>query len=249
MKMKKHSIILAVAGLMACVPSMHAAVIGFEGIGGADETRWHQFHNGSPGNPGLGIADTYSGYAWGFGDAPGKGNAIFNADNTERGWAISHRENANSGGWPAPNGVSGNYYAANANGSISLWIDFREAVTFLGGDFSWLSPSGSQNSALNASTIQLFGYADAGTGIGDELHSSGVMALDDTLTTLSVNFTDVRYLEIRSDRGNSWFAVDNLQVGASAVPEPSGALGLGLFLAAPLCFRHRRGFRRSSSSS
>jgi len=224
-------IALAATSFLGSPAPANAAVVGFEGIPGADNQQWYLFSS-------LGVAHTYAGFRWGYGTDPGPANANFVDPG---GWALSHINNQGSDGWPAPNGVTGNYYASNANGIISLWIDFQEAVTFTSGEFSWLTPTNPPGP--NSSTIQLFGYADSAGNIGSELHSSAVTGLNETLTELSANFTNIRFLEIRSNSGDTWFAVDNLQIGdpdISPIPEPGSTLALGLLLASALGLRHRR---------
>ncbi|MFC7048333.1 PEP-CTERM sorting domain-containing protein [Emcibacter nanhaiensis] len=166
----------------------------------------------------LGISDSYYGYEWGFGTSPG----VANFANAPTGWALATLSDPAITGLPAPAGVSGTAYAWNASGPQSLWIDFKGLVDFTLGRFAKASP----DYLWNATTLQLFGY-DAGM---NEIVSSSVFDLTDTLETHIFNFEDIQFLEIRANDTDWFYAVDYLVINQNEVSEPAALalLGLGL---------------------
>ena len=64
------------------------------------------------------------------------------------------------------------------------------------------------------------------------ISSSSVLNLTHSMETLTANFSNVAYLEIRSDRDKSWFSVDQLVLNENvSVPEGGttfAMLGVGL---------------------
>ena len=185
----------------------HALVIDFE-----DLTTRNNFNA-------LGIIDTYQGFEWGFGTSPGVAGRTF--VNTSIGWASATV--TDPGVAPAPTGVGGESYAWNWGGPQSLWIDFKSPTNFIGGDFAVLSST----FGSNASTLQLFTYDSTDKLVG----ASAILNLTDTFQSLSANFTNVRYLELRANTQTAWFSIDNLVVDQAQVPEPTTLVLMALGLA------------------
>lgn len=200
-----------VAMILAAGPAS-GAVIGFEDLTpGPPNTGQSSFNL-------LGVINSYQGFGWGSARAGGWNSRRFIA--TDEGWGISSAnppENHN------PSGITGNVYAWTYHGVQSLWIDFRGVQSVNSVELSQLNPP-------SANTVQAFGY-DA---LGNEIMSSGIFSLTTTFQRFSLGFSGVSFLELRSDRNNSWFAVDQLDIGSSGpgpnpVPEPGmlGLFGLG----------------------
>jgi hypothetical protein len=202
----------------------HAGTIGFE-----DLTTRNNFMA-------LGIIDTYQGFEWGYGSTGGVSNRTFVNGNI--GWASATRSSPLDSN-TATEGMSGSTYAWNWNGVQSLWIDFRALTHVNSIDLaqSYLPASGM--GAYSASTIQLFGY-----GADDTLlNTSAVFSLGSQFKTLTADFNDVRYLEIRSDANMKWFQLDQLVIGQATndVPEPASlALALTAVVGVGIASRHRR---------
>ena len=188
--------------------SANASIIDFE-----DLTTRNNFNA-------LGVIDNYQGFEWGYGTSAGLGGRTFT--NTSTGWASA--TSSQEAVAPEPNNLGGSSYAWNWNGAQSLWIDFRSLTNFSGGDFAILSSA----YGGNASTVQLFGYDAVDSLVG----ASSILNLNDTFTTLSANFSDIQYLEIRANSNGKWFSIDNLVIDESvSVPEPASIALLSLGLA------------------
>ena len=158
----------------------------------------------------LGILNSYQGFEWGYGLEGGIGGPDGRTfiDNSN-GWASA--TTANPALAPAPSGINGTSYAWNAFAPESLWIDFRTPTTFNSADFAVLSPG----YGANASIIQLFAYDASDVLLG----TSNVLSISDTMQTLTADFVDIRYLEIRTNDHNH-FTVDNLRINESVTPSP-----------------------------
>ena len=158
----------------------------------------------------LGIGNTYLGNVW----------SASGGD-----WGVC---DANCFGDQSLRAHSGSAYAWSYSGPQSLTIQFAGATRFTGGYFAgqFLNRGG-----FNASTIELLGYDASNALVG----STAAIAIgDSSWRFIAADFSNVSRLDIRSDRAGSWFAVDDLQVGATSVPEPASValFGLGLLGAA-----------------
>lgn len=158
----------------------------------------------------LGIANSYQGNVW---TAPGGD------------WGIC---DTNCFGDQSLRAHSGNAYAWSFSGPRSLKVQFSTATAFTGGYFAgqFLNRGG-----YNSLTIDLFGY-DANNNL---VGSTGAISIQDSnWSFIAANFSNISSLEIRSDRSGSWFAIDDLQFGATSVPEPTSValFALGLFVVA-----------------
>lgn len=156
----------------------------------------------------LGVANTYEGNVW---TASGNGN-----------WGIC---DTNCFGDQSLRAHSGSAYAWTSSGPQSMNIQFGTATTFTGGYFAGQFLN---RGSYNSRTIQLMGFDASNNLVGSTLATP---ILDSNWGFIAANFSNISRLEIRSDRAGSWFAVDDLQFGATSVPEPTSLalLGLGLF--------------------
>ena len=169
----------------------------------------------------LGKSDTYQGYSW----------------------------SANSGDWGVADcnitkcfgdqdliAKTGTSYGWNYNSPQSLFINFGQETDVMDAYFSGLF---SNRGFFDSSTIQLFGY-DSESNL---ISSSSILNLADSeWRLLSANLLGIHKLEIRSNRPDSFFAVDDLRINeASAadnasnetvsISEPASMALLGLSLA------------------
>ena len=146
----------------------------------------------------LGISDTYQDYMW---------SASLGGD-----WGVVNCSTIDCLGIQPLEAVSGTSYGWTINGPQSLFINFGEATDVVSAYFT------GQFVNFSSQTIQLFGYDDQGS----ILSTSSVLNLaTGQWQQLIANFTGVHMLEIRSDRDNSWFAIDDLVVNTSVVPIPA----------------------------
>ena len=155
----------------------------------------------------LGVANTYQGNIW---------SAVNGS------WGIC---DTNCFGDQPLRAHTGSAYAWSASGPQSMNIQFGTATTFTGGYFAGQFDN---RGNYDSRTIQLSGYDANNKLVG----STGAVAMQDSRWGfIAANFSNISKLEIRSDRGGSWFAIDDLQFGATSVPEPTSLalLGLGLF--------------------
>lgn len=192
----------ALAGLVLSMSSFANAglIVDFE-----DLTTRNNFHS-------FGINGSYSGFTWGYGSSSGVSNRTFAS--TDTGWASATTTDTIVD--EALGNVGGSSYAWNWNGPQSLWIDFGGLRDFTSGTFSTLGA----DFASNSSSVSLFGYSASDVLLG----SSSTLSLSHSFQTLTANFENIRYLEIRGSGNNRWFTIDNLSIDNNSttdVPEPS----------------------------
>jgi hypothetical protein len=202
MKMK---FALLFAATLAFAYPASAVVLGFEDL--------NQRLPFGDGEGGQGNWDSYQGFVWGFGNAPGLASRRF--DGSATGWASATI--SNEAFPPEPGNTTGQSYAWTYDGPQSLWIDFQAATTVNAADFAKLSPNFGANNSL---TVQAFGYDSSNVLVG----STAPILLSTSFQTSTIGFTGARYLELRSNLNESWFSVDNLVLNESAegvVPEPA----------------------------
>jgi hypothetical protein len=167
----------------------------------------------------LGISNTYQDYLW---SASSVGD-----------WGVADCATIDCMGIQPLEAVSGTSYGWTFNGPQSLFIDFGETTdvvsAYFAGQFGF--------AGVDSQAIQLFGYNDQGTLVS----TSTVLDLaTDQWKQLLVNFTGIHRLEIRSDRDNSWFVIDDLVVNASAVPIPAAVWLFGSAILGLLGYSARR---------
>ncbi|MCR4336386.1 MAG: PEP-CTERM sorting domain-containing protein, partial [Candidatus Omnitrophica bacterium] len=137
------------------------------------------------------------------------------------GWAFASTTNRVASETTAP--LSGDSYAWTWNGTQSLFIDFGATYDVQSGYFAQALGDGD---ALNADTIQLFGYNS-----NVLVASSGILPLNGDFQLLNANFSNIDRLEIRAEEP-SWYLVEDITLQRSgnnqnAVPEPASLLLLG----------------------
>jgi hypothetical protein len=197
---------LALLGLTALAPlnAIHALTIDFEDLATRESFT------------ALGISESYLGFGWGYGLAPGVADRTF-VPHDQLGWGVATSEFPCCSGPPL--GLEGSSYGWSWNAPQSLWIDFRGVVDVAGlavaQGFPVANP-GTVFDPFNSNTLQLFGY-DA---LDNLVASSAVATLTGTFQPLVANFSGITFLEIRSDRRGSWFSVDSIVVNPASTPVP-----------------------------
>jgi hypothetical protein len=203
---------VVIAAMVISMPtSAGAAVIGFEGLILNSEVSFTD----------QGISNTYLGHSWSASGGVGD-------------WGVADcGAGATCFGDQSLKAHSGTSYGWNYAGPQSLYVDFAEA-TDVGG--AWFAGQFGNRCPCNSLTMQFFGYDAANVLVA----SSAVLALADSRWQfLDAGFSGIYRLELRSDRPDSWFAIDDLELSPSAVPEPATLLLLGAATAV-LGIRRRR---------
>lgn len=221
---KKIFIATPLALLLALGPAVsHALVIGFEGLISGENTA--SFEE-------LGINNTYQGFQW---------TAMTTSEDFPPQWAA-----AEIGPFGGVSPFNGSGYAWTYFGGQSMFVTFGGGTrTVAGGYFAGQFGSYS----FSASTLQMFGYDD----VDNLIAQSEVLNLVDGrwqfLAGGQLATTQVHKLELRSNSGTTWFAIDDLEVSDSVVPEPTtlfllclGLTALGLVkrrVSRPSLYKHR----------
>lgn len=201
---------LAILFISLLGATANAGIISFEGLITDDSNSFSE----------LGISNTYQDYLW---------SASSGGD-----WGVEDCGATDCLGIQPPlEAMSGSAYGWSLGGPQSLFIDFGEATdvlsAYFAGQFGF--------AGVDSQTIQLFGYDDQGTLVS----SSSVLNLAvDQWQQLIANFTGIHRLEIRSDRGASWFIIDDLVVNASTVPIPAAVWLFGSAILGLLGYSARR---------
>jgi len=207
----KKKLLIALLGLMLSAGSANALLIDFEDLPG---TRLPLPFEDRPDVGGVGFEQNYLGFDWLRGGASGPSSVLSNSGKGgNSGWGGATNEAVGSDPGFSDNpqlSVGDDWFAYNAGGDRSLWIDFKgESHDFNSGRFASLLDV---NESVRSDSIEIFGYSGADLGTATLIGSAGSLtfATDGTFETLAGNLAGINFLEIRSDRDLSWFTVDDL---------------------------------------